>query len=137
MMWLFILSVLALFAYRFVSMWKIYDMMKTGQDGEKSVMAVQQSQRASAVQHTQIQSASVTNLDDIEAGASNETAEDQKAASSVGSSLWKRLVFQFLDIEILRIVGLSIEAGISGTSSPQRVLRALECVFEAAPQVQF
>ena len=52
-----------------------------------------------------------------------------------GASMRKRMLYQFLDIEIFQIINLSIKADIRGTSSPQRALRALECVFEAAPQV--
>ncbi len=48
---------------------------------------------------------------------------------------WKRVLFQFVDIEIFNILYFSYRFGLKGKSSPQRLVAVLEAVFEAAPQV--
>eukprot|EP01084_Bolivina_argentea_P160267 279113_1 len=47
---------------------------------------------------------------------------------------WKRVMMQFIDIEIFHILYYSYEYGLQGKSSPQRLISVLEAVFEAAPQ---
>eukprot|EP01083_Nonionella_stella_P246596 855939_1 len=47
---------------------------------------------------------------------------------------WKRTVMQALDIELYHVLFFSHKWGLSGSSSPQRLISILESVFEAAPQ---
>eukprot|EP01083_Nonionella_stella_P038849 105635_1 len=47
---------------------------------------------------------------------------------------WKRVVAQFLDIELFQILWVSHRLGLRSKSSPQRLISVMEAVFEAAPQ---
>eukprot|EP01084_Bolivina_argentea_P098265 176612_1 len=52
---------------------------------------------------------------------------------------WMRVLTQFIDIELFRILYVSHKYKLSKSSSPQRLISTLEAVFEAAPQalIQF
>eukprot|EP01084_Bolivina_argentea_P011326 21169_1 len=45
-----------------------------------------------------------------------------------------RIVLQFMDIELFRILYVSHKMGLNAKSSPHRLISVLEAVFEAAPQ---
>eukprot|EP01083_Nonionella_stella_P113005 332953_1 len=47
---------------------------------------------------------------------------------------FKRVLLQFIDIELFQIVYISHRLGLKSKSSPQRMISALESVLEAAPQ---
>jgi len=47
---------------------------------------------------------------------------------------WARVLRQLLDLELFHILYLNHTIGLNGSSSPQRLLKVLEAVFEAAPQ---
>eukprot|EP01083_Nonionella_stella_P260941 889113_1 len=51
----------------------------------------------------------------------------------ITGSTW-RVLMQFIDIEIYRVLYVAHSMGLNGTSSPQRLLSTLEACFEAAPQ---
>ena len=124
MKWLFYGALATLFVYRCISSWKIYDIMRKSRDGEVPIVNTPQPNNGGQGR-VQVTSTSI----------------DLSAANSVPPSkpidaVWKHMIFQFFDVEIFNMLHLSLRTGIRGPSSPQRALRTLECVFEAAPQVK-
>ena len=48
---------------------------------------------------------------------------------------WKRVLLQFVDIEIFRVLMIAHNHELTGSSAPQRLIANLEASLEAAPQV--
>ena len=160
----FILSVTSMVVYRVIAAYKLWDitrrddmvrmvekherqMAKLKSKSLKMLQGIGSAQKLeSVVTRSESKQENIETIDVESSGHEENGHDDLQNTSNVTVSAglcregypgaWWRVLLQLLDLELFHILYLSHTVDLKGSSSPQRMLRVLEAVFEAAPQVK-